>query len=848
MGFYWKDGKDQLLARSGDLPPSSSQATVERSQTGHPWTTFTMALREPAPLEAPLDFARFLVTSITFMRTIKRIDMIVDDTKVLEVRKDITGQKGVTRSSLNTTSSMGMMKVQGVDATSMVIQARVMKWLSGEFLTPPRRELMAATGVAPPPLPPLKPMKLATGLLATFFGRNAAPSPAPEPTPSPNPPTDPNEVDVLAREIQVYQADIKVTVSPQFGRELERATKKAPPTRMPASLVFSREDEHAITKDGADADKKKASAVFAGLCPPLDSEKSAKVFIGQPTSQTTGIGGHLAARFIPTVERESIDLVDRHVAHWNKELLWVGGYLARMIYELELQDLTTQWLKTGVADKAARAQILARGLHALRFFSFRTTTPSAAVGAEMESAFFQCGRNNTNLPIISTDGILTVEKVRMPNEKLQEFLPELPVLTSATLSDASRAVDRLRERKLLQDIQFDDVVAQLSARPLNEKEMVSCLSWWREIASLAEYSASVRNRLLDAAILVTDSSKIVPLNAVKTFVNPQSSSIPPDMPLPHDTIPYSVTKDMRAAQMSVIFGWQELSLAHYVQYLVTPPMSNAPGADPETDVRVSPVFAERVLSILGRAWQSISATQHSAIVQTLKDVPMIPTKAGFKKPAEAYFEKNLLFDDLPTLALPKTPAPKGGLEKMLLAIGVRRTVDLQLVFSRLVGGGEWTCLDLMKYLVSVKDTLAPDELARLKQTAAFPLLQPLDYEGSRPPLVRKKPHELYEPLDTFRDLGLPLLDWADHKWRPGSDEAKMLYSLGLRRFPPVDTLLGIASSKEAKGERALAYLLSNTGTHYQAFDPNTFSEVAFIPATTAAGTTTLAKSGDVSQR
>jgi hypothetical protein len=30
---------------------------------------------------------------------------------------------------------------------------------------------------------------------------------------------------------------------------------------------------------------------------------------GHATGQTTGIGGHMAARFIPTVERESIDLM-----------------------------------------------------------------------------------------------------------------------------------------------------------------------------------------------------------------------------------------------------------------------------------------------------------------------------------------------------------------------------------------------------------------------------------------------------------------------------------------------------------------------------------------------------------
>lgn len=177
---------------------------------------------------------------------------------------------------------------------------------------------------------------------------------------------------------------------------------------------------------------------------------------------------------------------------------------------------------------------------------------------------------------------------------------------------------------------------------------------------------------------------------------------------------------------------------------------------------------------------------------------------------------------------------------------------------RLVGGGEWSCLDLMKYLVSVKDTLTNDELARLKHTAAFPLLQPPSHDGSKPPLVRKKPFELYEPVDTLRELGLPVLDWGEHKWRSSSDEgefffsyirltsaAKMLFSLGLRRFPPIDTLLGIASGKDAAADKALAYLLANMSAHYPTFDAMAYSGVPFIPATTATGNPTLARPGEV---
>ena len=570
-------------------------------------------------------------------------------------------------------------------------------------------------------------------------------------------------------------------MSTAFGRELERATKKSPPSRMPASLVFSRGDEEMTTTDessssgGTAANKRDAGGVFSGLCPSLDGEQSAKVFIGQATGQTTGIGGHLAARFIPTVERESIDLVDKHVSQWNKELLWVGGYLSRLIYELEMQELRMLWSTTSAADTEVRAKLLTRGLHVVRFFSFRPTTPSAMVGQGMESAFYASGIDNKTLPIVSTSGILPINQVRLPSAELKKFLADLPVITAPTLDEAPRFVARLREQQLLREVGLEDVVKALGAKPLNEKEMVDCLAWWQNVATVEGYTPQIRSRLLDAAVLVQDNGKIVPLSVIETFVKPQSSSIPTDMPLPPHTLPYTVTKELRGATIYNTFGWTELTLLQYITFLINPPMSNTSGADPETDIRSSPAFAERVLAMLGRAWLSVSANQQSAIALELKDVPCIPTKAGFKKPGEAYFEKNLLFDDLPTIALPKNTAIRGGMEKMLLGIGVRKTVDLQLVFSRLIGGGTWTCQDLMRYLVSVKDTLSSEELARLKQTAAFPLeVERFDEaaEGVKPAPVRRKPSQLYEPTDALRALGLPLLDWGEGKWKSNSEEGE----------------------------------------------------------------------------
>lgn len=74
--------------------------------------------------------------------------------------------------------------------------------------------------------------------------------------------------------------------------------------------------------------------------------------------------------------------------------------------------------------------------------------------------------------------------------------------------------------------------------------------------------------------------------------------------------------------------------------------------------------------------------------------------------------------------------------------------------------------------------------------------------------------------------------------------AKMLFSLGLRKFPPVDVLLGIASGPAPASERALQYLLAHTHINYTDFDPQSFA-VAYIPATKPDGTRILGKPGEV---
>jgi hypothetical protein len=95
----------------------------------------------------------------------------------------------------------------------------------------------------------------------------------------------------------------------------------------------------------------------------------------------------------------------------------------------------------------------------------------------------------------------------------------------------------------------------------------------------------------------------------------------------------------------------------------------------------------------------------------------------------------------------------------------------------MISSGDWGVNELMKYLVAIKDTLTPLELDRLRKTAAFPAeaSQDVPDPGSPSKPRRFTPAELYEPIDTMRELHLPVLDWGTaQKWRSNSEEGRAI--------------------------------------------------------------------------
>lgn len=103
----------QLFARRGPLPDSDALTSRE-------WTTFSMSLREPAPIPVAFDFTRFLTSSITFMRQLCEISVYFDDKCLVKLTKStgVPRDLGIPKGLNNRTPSRNM-TIENVQSTRM---------------------------------------------------------------------------------------------------------------------------------------------------------------------------------------------------------------------------------------------------------------------------------------------------------------------------------------------------------------------------------------------------------------------------------------------------------------------------------------------------------------------------------------------------------------------------------------------------------------------------------------------------------------------------------------------------------------------------------------------------------
>ncbi|RGP72980.1 hypothetical protein FSPOR_2356 [Fusarium sporotrichioides] len=797
MAFYWKG--NALFTKKSQIP--ADQATHH--------TTFVLDYRNnTTPLPNLLSVSQFLATSLTFV-ALEHIEFWIDDYRVLSLKKKSSPSVELPLPrDLEARTKDGLMKVTSVDRTSTQIDASYMAaigWKPQAATSTTKTDSYGA-----PEAPSLR----------SFFARlTASASQAGIKTKAQN---EENAAQVTLAEdvtklststifLRATSASIRTSVATNFASELERATKKPPPKTTKIAILTSSYDEAQASQEAASPGALgKATDVFASVLP--NKKPGGRIFIGFPTMQTTGAGMHVSApSIIPTVEREAIDLNARWVRTWNLEILRAAGIITRLAFANEMSDLSSRirqvMAKEPKFSPAVIAKYMPEALHILKTFTFGDSTPSGQVGQIIEEAFWMCFKK-ASIETYSTRGVLQTADVRIASDEMSKFVDSIPVVPEEM--KGVPFVKKLIDFGLISHITVTDVKKELETKAMNKVQLMNFISWAGKKSLSGELDPGSRSALLEVAVgTMSDDGEQGEIIALGSITNHLiTNRIPASLPIPPTTIPHALTANSQLAELRAL-GWEPLEVLPWLRFLLD---TNSSRPEEQSLTR-SPKFATQVLTVLSKNFENSSPGARITIVSLLQANTVVPTKQGMKRPTESFFPIVKLFDDLPVIQ-----GCEKIKEKFLVTIGVRKTVDLETIFTRLLnasseGQQKWSHVELIKYLASVREDIPGEDLSKLKQTRFCPAeAGPKGMESTKATETLYKVSELFEPKDAIRGLRLPVLQWPGPpgSYRPGSQEARFLNSLGLRPYPSVPELVELMSGKDdALRVSSMTYFLAN---------------------------------------
>ena len=824
MAFYWKG--NGLFTRR-----------LRLDSEPNPETTFVLDYRDDStPVPSLMELCRFLSTSLTFVG-LENIDLWLDDWNLLHLTKNVAPSVNLPiPRDISTKSSQGLMKVLHVTREVARVDAwwmRIVEWNPN------------ASSFS------LEQLKETTGSLRTFFskltGQGGSENPKTEKSERDNEAGHMDKVLKACVFLHISTASVEASVSRTLTSELERATRKPPPKRTKVAVLTPSYDADLASKGSS------SSEILTSILP----SKSGRVFIGFPTHQTTGLNAHVSApSVIPTVERESIDLNTRYISTWNFEMIRTAGIVCRIAWSAEMSCIKSKILAKRSPEKSPKIRLddikdaLPEAVHIANQFTFRESTPSSILGQTIEDAFWMCNKE-PSIELLSTCGVIPSHQMRIAPKELSfmESIPSLPDIVSAKASDF---VKKLVEFGILTEITVSDIKRELERSTLYPKQVNEFLTWLSKKSLSGELDVSSVQSLLRAAVANDGSednadaspTRLLVFADIQGFLNPQI--IPTDLPVPPSVIPFKYTKSLSRQELEAL-GWAELRIVPWIRWIVSN-AGNRTALPPEQDITQSPSFSARILPVLSKQYDGLSQSSKQTVIELLQLRSVIPTRLGMRRPTETYFPSVKLFDDLPVVH-----GVSNVKEKFLAALGVRKTVELNVIFERLLsttqqsgasskGQMRWSHVDLVKYLASVRDDIPKNDIEKLKNARICAVEGSDDDKATNGKLY--KISDLFEPKESLKSLGFPVIEWPG-KYDVTSTEGKFLSALGLKKYPSAESLIQLMADSSSKNHglhgRAMSYFISQYYMNgYATFDASGVS-IPFLPIQGSADFSTPSK-------
>ena len=369
---------------------------------------------------------------------------------------------------------------------------------------------------------------------------------------------------------------------------------------------------------------------------------------------------------------------------WNKELLRVGGFLSRAVYEQELSKIQDAWQGAtgfdGTPDFRPPAEfqdiLHQQFLHILKFFTFHRSTPSEEIAQSLEAAFYEC--STMPLRFLSSAGVRLASEIKEYDLALARFLKYLPMLPEYVIQECPH-IRALPDQHKVSPTTISEILDDLRNHALNQEELIACLQWW---LSWKNGLACDPARLLSEITLDDGNAPPLHLSSVKYFISSESltARIPLDGPLPASLMPHNITTRFAPTDL-MSFGWQEFTVFDWLRHLSQPEIMSA---HPTYDFTLSIEWAERVLSVLAAVWPSPSDELYGLAKSIFRSKDCIPTSHGLCSPGDSFLSSanTALFRDLDLPIVTVGLATKGDMEGMLSSIGVQKHVPPQLLLDK----------------------------------------------------------------------------------------------------------------------------------------------------------------------
>ena len=345
--FVWKG--DALWTKVGPLPSDLQQSLDAIDAKGEDpstkWTTFVLDSRDLYPVPSLTSLGQFLASSLTFTRALRTIRVFVDDKLEMTLTKQIvrppreiqvkstqqtsllmswsrsSGGSGMLTTSTNGIFTLGSSAQSNSSRSNKSIAANALSLASSRSSATKNNDRNYGDGEG--------------GIMESITRLTVSVSDA--------------SSSVDARYIS---APVTTKVSKDMAKRMERVTKKSVPPELRVEVFLAAGASEVGESAGgggtgagskitaANSNEEIASAITGSFAP---STGTGKIFIGFQTSQTTGLAAHVSAPFIPTVEREAIDLVDPTLRIYNSELLQISGMILRLGLERAMEGISERF-------------------------------------------------------------------------------------------------------------------------------------------------------------------------------------------------------------------------------------------------------------------------------------------------------------------------------------------------------------------------------------------------------------------------------------------------------------------------------------------------------------------------